>query len=66
MSVVQASARTSAIRMAILIASVAALDAAVVFFAHKPLFWAGTIPGLIPLLTPFVLFSFDARSKDGI
>ena len=49
--------------MAILIASVVALDGAVVYFSQKPLIWAATIPGLIPLLTPFVLFSLEAPDK---
>jgi len=57
------STRTAAIRMGILIVSVAALDAAIVFFAKKPLFWAGVIPGLIPLLTPAVIFSFGIAGK---
>ena len=52
--------------MAILLISVVVLDAVVVFFAKKPLFWAGSIPGLIPLLTPFVIFSFRASGKNGI
>jgi len=57
------SARTAAIRMGILIVSVCALDAVVVFFAQKPLVWAGAIPGLIPLLTPAVIFSFGIAGK---
>ena len=63
MRVVQAAPRTSAIQMAILIASVVALDGAVVYFSQKPLIWAATIPALIPLLTPFVLFSLEAPDK---
>ena len=66
MKVVQNPARTAAIRMAILIGSVVALDATVVFFAQKPLFWATSIPGLIPLLTPFAIFSFRVPRKSGI
>jgi hypothetical protein len=57
------SVRSAAIRMGILIVFVCALDATVVFFAQKPLFWAGTIPALIPLLTPAVIFSFGITGK---
>jgi len=57
------SARTAAIRMGILFVSVCTLDAVVVFFAQKPLIWACTIPGLIPLLTPAVIFSFGIFGK---
>jgi len=66
MKIVQNPARIAAIRMAMLIVSVVALDGTVVFFAPKPLFWAASIPGLIPLLTPFVIFSFCAPGKNGI
>lgn len=63
MKVVKVCTRTAAIRMATLLVAVAALDATVVFFVDKPRFWASTIPGLIPLLTPFVLFSFQFPGK---
>jgi len=66
MKIVQNPGRTAAIRMAILLFSVVALDATVVFFAQRPLFWATSIPGLIPLLTPFVIFSFRASGKNEI
>jgi hypothetical protein len=63
MQIVQVPVRTAAIRMAMLIVVVAALDYVIVFFAQKPLVWAGTIPALIPLLTPAVLFSFAKQAK---
>jgi hypothetical protein len=43
-------------RMAILLCSVAAIDAAVAFFLQHPKVWCALIPVLIPLLTPAVLF----------
>jgi len=43
--------RKAAIRTAVILVCVVALDAVVVMFASRPLIWAIVIPGLIPLLT---------------
>ncbi len=40
-----------AIRMALILVLVAAVDGLFVFYARKPLPWAAVIPALIPLLT---------------
>lgn len=53
----------AAIRMAILIGCVAALDAAAVFVTAKQRLWCALIPILIPALTPAIIFSHRARSK---
>jgi hypothetical protein len=55
--------RTVVIRMAIIMVSVVALDAVVVFFSPKPLFWAASIPGLIPILTPFAIWPVIRASE---
>ena len=44
-------------RMAFLLCVVAAIDVAAAFLAAKPLLWCALIPGLIPILTPAVIFS---------
>jgi hypothetical protein len=49
------SARTACIRMAIILLSVCAIDAAVALFVAKPARLCAVIPALIPLLTPLVL-----------
>jgi hypothetical protein len=49
-------------RMAILICFVCAIDMAAVFFTAKPQLWCVLIPGLIPVLTPAVIFA-PTRSK---
>ena len=56
------SARTAAIRMAILIVSVGAFDAAAVALSDHPLLWARWIPGLIPLLSPLILWPIIRES----
>jgi hypothetical protein len=43
-------------RMAILLCSVAAIDAVVALLLQHPRLWCALIPALIPLLTPAVLF----------
>jgi len=58
------STRTACIRMAVLLTSVCALDALVAAFVPHPLHLCATIPGLIPLMTPAVLFT-PAKLKRG-
>jgi hypothetical protein len=43
--------------MAILLCSVAAIDAAAAFLIAKPQLWCAIIPVLIPLLTPAAILS---------
>jgi hypothetical protein len=43
------STRTAAMRMAILLGVVAAMDAAAALLIAKPLFWCLVIPVLIPI-----------------
>jgi len=57
------STRTAAIRMAVLIASVCALDAAVVLCTKQPLVGARWIPALIPLLTPLTVWEVFRTSE---
>jgi hypothetical protein len=49
--------RACALRMAILLFSVAAIDVAVASLTAKPLPWCGIIPALIPLFTPAAIFT---------
>jgi hypothetical protein len=44
------SARTACIRMAIILLSVCAIDAAVAFLVAKPARWCAVIPALTPLV----------------
>jgi hypothetical protein len=55
--------RSCAIRMAILILAVVALDAAAALLIAKPVLWCARIPALIPLLTPAAIFTWRAPSK---
>jgi hypothetical protein len=55
--------RSSAIRMAVLILVVAALDVAAACLIAKPLLWCARIPALIPLFTPAVIFTRRPQSK---
>ncbi len=55
--------RKCARRMAILICLVVAIDVAAVFLTAMPRLWCGLIPGLIPILTPAVIFSYRAQPK---
>jgi len=57
------STRTACVRMAILLASVCALDAAVVAFTRQPLVWARWIPGLIPILAPLTVWELFRNSS---
>jgi hypothetical protein len=57
------STRTAAIRMAILLCTVAAIDAAAALLIPNPRLWCAVIPALIPIFTPAVLFSFRRSSK---
>jgi hypothetical protein len=50
------SVPVAARRMAIVLCSVAAVDAVVALFVPHPRLWCTLIPALIPLLTPAVLF----------
>jgi len=56
------SVRSCAGRMAILLCSVAALDAAAALFIAKPQLWCALIPALIPILTPVAILSRVPRS----
>jgi hypothetical protein len=49
--------RSAVKRMAILLCVVVALDAAAALFIARPVLWCATIPALLPVLTPFVIFS---------
>jgi hypothetical protein len=51
------SARSCALRMAVLLGAVAALDVA------KPRLWCAMILALIPILTPAVITPYLVRSK---
>jgi hypothetical protein len=57
------STRSCALRMAILLCLVAAIDVAAAFFAAKPQLWCAVIPALIPLFTPAAIFSLRVPSK---
>jgi|HubBroStandDraft_1064217.scaffolds.fasta_scaffold48176_4 hypothetical protein len=57
------STRSCALRMAILLCLVAAIDLAAAFFTAKPQLWCAVIPVLIPLLTPATIFSLRAPSN---
>jgi|HubBroStandDraft_4_1064222.scaffolds.fasta_scaffold35885_3 hypothetical protein len=50
--------RSCALRMAILLISVATLDVAVAFLVSKPLFLCAVIPAAIPILTPVAILDF--------
>ncbi len=50
-------------RMAALLCVVAAIDIAVSLLVAKPQLWCAVIPALIPVFTPFVIFSLHVRSK---
>ena len=56
--------RSCAIRMAILLFAVAALDVAAALLIARPLLWCARIPALIPLLTPLAIFSKRVQSKN--
>ena len=56
--------RSCAIRMAILILVVAALDVAAALLIAKPVLWCARIPVLIPLLTPIAIFTRRVPSRD--
>jgi hypothetical protein len=55
--------RSAAIRMAILIFTVVAIDIAAALLIAKPARWCAAIPGLIPLLTPLAIFSLRADAN---
>jgi hypothetical protein len=57
------SVRPIALRMAVLLVVVVALDAAAAVFIAKPAVWCARIPALIPLLTPLVIFPYLAPPK---
>jgi hypothetical protein len=56
--------RSAAKRMAFLLCAVCAIDIAAVFLTAKPQLWCARIPGLIPLLTPAVIFTRRVQPKD--
>jgi hypothetical protein len=55
--------RSAALRMAILLFVVCALDVAAVFLTARPQVWCAVIPALIPILTPAAIFSLRVQSK---
>jgi len=55
--------RSAAIRIAILICVVAAIDIAAACLIAEPARWCAVIPGLIPLFTPAAIFSFRAKGN---
>jgi hypothetical protein len=55
--------RSCALRMAILLCSVVALDVAAALLTAKPQLWCAIIPAAIPILTPAVILSNVMRSK---
>jgi len=55
--------RCCALRMAVLICLVGAIDAAAVALSARPLFSAAIIRGLIPVFTPAAIFTLRAQSK---
>jgi hypothetical protein len=55
--------RSCALRMAILLCLVVALDVAAVFLTAKPQLWCAVIPALIPIFTPAAIFSRSVQSK---
>jgi hypothetical protein len=57
------STRTAAIRMAILLLAVCAIDIAAALLIAKPRVWCAVIPALIPIFTPAAIFSFRKPSK---
>jgi hypothetical protein len=57
------STRSCALRMAILLCLVCAIDVAAAFLSAKPLLWCALIPVLIPIFTPAAIFSLRAPSK---
>jgi hypothetical protein len=56
-------ARTAAIRMAIVLVSVCALDIAAVFLIPHPRIVCVIIPTLVPLLTPVILMPLRAKAS---
>ncbi len=49
--------RSCALRMAILLCMVSALDVAAAMLTAKPRLWCAIIPALIPIFTPAVIFT---------
>lgn len=54
----------AAIRMAVLVGAVGALDVAAALLVKRPVLWCATIPALIPLLTPSVIFSWRSSRRN--
>jgi hypothetical protein len=54
--------RTCALRMAILLCSVVAIDGAAALLTAKPQIWCAVIPALIPILTPAAILSNRVQS----
>jgi hypothetical protein len=55
--------RSCALRMAVLLCIVVALDVAAASLIAKPQLWCAVIPALIPIFTPAAIFSFRAHQK---
>ncbi len=55
--------RTCALRMAVLLCVVGAIDAAAALLVAKPQLWCAIIPALLPLFTPAAIFSFAPKTK---
>jgi hypothetical protein len=56
--------RTCAVRMAILLCAVVAVDIAASFLTAKPQLSCAVIPALIPILTPAAILSNRVPSKN--
>ena len=59
------STRSCALRMAILICLVAAIDVAASLLIAKPQLWCALIPILIPIFTPVAIFTRRIEPKNG-
>ena len=54
---------SAAIRMAILICVVVAIDGIAALLIAKPAHWCAVVPGLIPILTPAAIFSYRHKTN---
>jgi hypothetical protein len=59
------STRSCALRMAILICLVAAIDVAASLLIAKPQVWCALIPILIPIFTPVAIYTRRIQPENG-
>jgi len=59
------STRSCALRMAILICLVAAIDVAASLLIAKPQLWCAVIPILIPIFTPVAIYTRRTQPENG-